>query len=104
MFLTCRIDLNFIDHTLLLLSDVAAAACGKPVPAINHAGLQSQSPAPPVTALDYSFNFTLTSAMIPAALDAHPYVHHPHSTRLVSPGLHHLPLQLPLGARAVHLG
>ena len=34
--------------------------------------------------------------MIPAALDAHPYVHHPHSTRLVSPGLHHLPLQLPL--------
>ena len=32
VFLTCRIDLNFIDHTLLLLSDVATAACGKPVP------------------------------------------------------------------------
>ena len=88
-YLTYRIDPDFIDQTLLLLSDVAAAR-GKPVPAIEP---KSKSQASP---LDYPFNFILTSATIPAALAAHLDAHHPHTTRLVSPRLHRLPARLAL--------
>ncbi|KAH8999892.1 P-loop containing nucleoside triphosphate hydrolase protein [Lactarius hatsudake] len=82
-----RIDPDFIDQTLLLLSDVAAAR-GKPVP--------PKPQASPATPLDYPFNFVLTSATIPAALATHLDAHHPDTTRLVSPRLHRLPAHLAL--------
>ena len=93
--LTYSIDPDFIDQTLLLLSDVAAAR-GKPVPVISRADPQAKSPESAVAPLDYPFNFILTSATIPAALAAHLDAHHPHTTRLVSPRLHRLPSQLRL--------
>ena len=77
MFLTYIIDPDFIDQTLLLLSDVVAKR-SKPLPAISRAEPQSQSPASPVTPLDCPFNFILTNAMIPVALAAHFDAHHPH--------------------------
>ncbi|KAI9451456.1 P-loop containing nucleoside triphosphate hydrolase protein [Lactarius psammicola] len=88
-------DPDFIDQTLLLLSDVAAAR-GKPVPVISHAEPKAKSQASPTTPLDYPFNFILTSATIPAALAAHLDAHHPDTTRLVSPRLHRLPAHLAL--------
>ena len=60
-------DPDFIDQTLLLLSDVAVARSTL-VPAISRAEPQTKSPASP---LDYLFNLILTSATIPAALAAH---------------------------------
>jgi hypothetical protein len=80
VFLTYRIDPDFIDETLLLLSDVAAAR-GKPVPVISRAEPESKAPASPPTPLDYPFNFILTSATIPVALAAHLDAHHPHTQR-----------------------
>jgi ATP-dependent RNA helicase MRH4 len=87
-----RIDPDFIDQTLLLLSDIAAAR-GKPVPAIVR-GSRNKSRAP--MSFDYPFNLVLTSATIPAALAAHLEAHHPTMTRLVSPRLHRLPTRLAL--------
>ncbi|KAH9980547.1 P-loop containing nucleoside triphosphate hydrolase protein [Russula compacta] len=85
-------DPDFIDQTLLLLSEIAAAR-GKPVPAISRdGGNKSQAPTP----FDYPFNLVLTSATIPAALAAHLDAHHPTMTRLVSPRLHQLPTHLAL--------
>ncbi len=95
VFLTYGIDPDFIDQTLLLLSDVAAAR-GKPVPVISHAEPKSKPQGSPTTPLDYPFNFILTSATIPAALAAHLDAHHADTTRLVSPRLHRLPAQLAL--------
>ncbi|KAF8269930.1 hypothetical protein EI94DRAFT_867503 [Lactarius quietus] len=69
-FLTYRIDLDFIDQTHLLLSDMAAAP-GKAIPVVSRADLQSKSSASLATLLDYLFNFILTSAMIPAAPAVH---------------------------------
>ncbi|KAH9165693.1 P-loop containing nucleoside triphosphate hydrolase protein [Lactarius sanguifluus] len=69
-------DPDFIDQTLLLLSDVAAAR-GKPVPVISHVEPKSKPQASLVTPLDYPFNFVLTSATIPAALATHLDAHHP---------------------------
>ena len=89
---TYESDPDFIDQTLLLLSDVAAAR-GKPVPVIKRADPESKTPALP---LDYPFNFILTSATIPASLAAHLDAHHPQTTRLVSPRLHRLPTHLAL--------
>ncbi|KAF8269927.1 hypothetical protein EI94DRAFT_1785038 [Lactarius quietus] len=86
---------DFIEQTLFLLSDVAAA-CGKPVPVISPADPQSKSPVSPATPLDYPFNFILTSTTIPAALASHLDTHHPKTTRLVSPRLHRLPAHLAL--------
>ncbi|KAI0289150.1 P-loop containing nucleoside triphosphate hydrolase protein [Multifurca ochricompacta] len=83
-------DPDFIDQTLLLLSDVAAAR-GKPVPIISR---ENKTQAPML--LDYPFHFVLTSATIPAALAAHLDAHHPSMTRLVSPQLHRLPAHLSL--------
>ncbi|KAH9021671.1 P-loop containing nucleoside triphosphate hydrolase protein [Lactarius deliciosus] len=88
-------DPDFIDQTLLLLSDVAAAR-GKPVPVISRAEPNPKPQASPVTPLDYPFNFVLTSATIPAALATHLDAHHPDTTRLVSPRLHRLPAHLAL--------
>ncbi|KAI9437273.1 P-loop containing nucleoside triphosphate hydrolase protein [Lactarius indigo] len=88
-------DPDFIDQTLLLLSDVAAAR-GKPVPVISHAEPKAKPQASPATPLDYPFNFILTSATIPAALATHLDAHHPDTTRLVSPRLHRLPAHLSL--------
>ena len=85
-------DPDFIDQTLLLLSEIAAAR-GKPVPAISRdGGNKSRAPTP----FDYPFNLVLTSATIPAALAAHLDAHHPTMTRLVSPRLHRLPTHLAL--------
>ncbi|KAH9958070.1 P-loop containing nucleoside triphosphate hydrolase protein [Russula dissimulans] len=85
-------DPDFIDQTLLLLRDIAAAR-GKPVAGIGRDnGSGSQAPVP----FDYPFNFVLTSATIPAALAAHLDAHHPTMTRLVSPRLHRLPTHLAL--------
>jgi ATP-dependent RNA helicase MRH4, mitochondrial len=64
---TYEIGSDFIDHTLLLLSDVAAAR-GKPVPVISRTNESTRTQAP--TPLDYPFNFVLTSATIPVALAA----------------------------------
>ncbi|KAI9461070.1 P-loop containing nucleoside triphosphate hydrolase protein [Russula earlei] len=83
-------DADFVDQTLSLLSDIAAAR-GKPVPAVN-CDNESRSNAPVL--LDYPFNFILTSATIPAALAAHLDSHHPEMARLVSPRLHRLPTHL----------
>jgi ATP-dependent RNA helicase MRH4 len=83
-------DPDFINQTLLLLSDIAAAR-GKPVPVIVHDN-KAQAPTP----LDYPFNLVLSSATIPAALAAHLEAHHPTMTRLVSPRLHRLPKHLAL--------
>ncbi|KAI0280873.1 P-loop containing nucleoside triphosphate hydrolase protein [Russula aff. rugulosa BPL654] len=85
-------DPDFIDQTLLLLSDIAAAR-GKPVPAVVRDNRnKSQAPIP----FDYPFNLVLTSATIPAALATHLEAHHPNMTRLVSPRLHRLPTHLAL--------
>lgn len=85
-------DPDFIDQTLLILSDIAAAR-GKPVPTIIHDNRnKSQAPMP----LDYPFHLVLTSATIPAALATHLETHHPTMTRLVSPRLHRLPTHLKL--------
>ena len=85
-------DPDFIDQTLLLLSDIAAAR-GKPVPVIGRDnGNKTQGPIP----LNYPFNLVLTSATIPAALAAHLDAYHPTMTRLVSPRLHRLPQHLAL--------
>ena len=88
-------DPDFIDQTLLLLSDVAAAR-GRPVPSIpaigRDKGNMTQAPIP----LNYPFNLVLTSATIPATLAAHLDVYHPTMTRLVSPRLHRLPQHLAL--------
>ena len=89
------IDPDFIDQTLLLLRDVAAAR-GKPVPVIKRAEPESKASASPPTPLDYPFNFILTSATIPSSLAAHLDAHHPQTTRLVSPRLHRLPTHLAL--------
>jgi ATP-dependent RNA helicase MRH4 len=87
-----RTDPDFIDQTLLLLSDIAAAR-GKPVPAVVRDNRnKSQAPMP----FDYPFNFVLTSATIPAALATHLEAHHPKMIRLVSPRLHRLPTGLAL--------
>jgi ATP-dependent RNA helicase MRH4 len=93
LFYIChRTDPDFIDQTLLLLSDIAAAR-GKPVPAVVRDNRnKSQAPTP----FDYPFNFVLTSATIPAALATHLEAHHPRMTRLVSPRLHRLPTRLAL--------
>jgi ATP-dependent RNA helicase MRH4 len=92
---TYEIGSDFIDHTLLLLSDVATAR-GKPVPVpvISQTNESTRTQAP--TLLDYPFNFVLTSATIPVALAAHLDMHHPTMTRLVSPRLHRLPAHLTL--------
>jgi ATP-dependent RNA helicase MRH4, mitochondrial len=85
-------DPDFINQTLLLLSDIAAAR-GKPVPAISHdKGNMTPAPAP----LNYPFNLVLTSATIPASLGAHLDAYHPTMTHLISPRLHHLPQHLAL--------
>jgi len=84
------IDPDFIDQTLLLLCDIAAAR-GKLVVAVGRDN-GSRASVP----LDYPFNFVLTSATIPAALAAHLDAHHPTMTRLVSPRLHRLPTHLAL--------
>jgi ATP-dependent RNA helicase MRH4 len=87
-----RTDPDFIDQTLLLLSDIAAAR-GKPVPAaVRDKKNKSQAPIP----FDYPFNLVLTSATIPAALATHLEARHPKMTRLVSPRLHRLPTRLAL--------
>lgn len=87
-----RTDPDFIDQTLLLLSNIAAAR-GKPVPAVvRNSKNKSQGPMP----FDYPFNFVLTSATIPAALATHLEARHPTMTRLVSPRLHRLPTRLAL--------
>jgi len=92
LFDLCGTDPDFIDQTLLLLSDIAAAR-GKPVPAIGRGnGNMTQAPTP----LNYPFNLVLTSATIPAALAAHLDAYHPTMTRLVSPRLHRLPQHLAL--------
>jgi ATP-dependent RNA helicase MRH4 len=91
-FDSSEIDPDFVDQTLLLLRDIAAAR-GNPIPAISHDnGSKSQVPIP----LNYPFNFVLTSATIPTALAAHLDAHHPMMTRLVSPRLHRLPPRLAL--------
>ena len=91
-YISLRTDPDFIDQTLLLLSDIAAAR-GKPVPAIvRDKRNKSQAPTP----FDYPFNLILTSATIPAALATHLEAHHPKMTRLVSPRLHRLPTHLAL--------
>jgi len=83
-------DPDFIDQTLLLLGDIAAAR-KPPIPTISgDSGNINQVPAP----LDYPFNLVLTSATIPAALASHLDDHHPTMTRLVSPQLHRLPTKL----------
>lgn len=88
----CGTDPDFIDQTLLLLSDIAAAR-GKPVPAISRDnGKMTQAPIP----FNYPFNLALTSATIPASLAAHLDTYHPTMTRLVSPRLHRLPQHLTL--------
>ncbi|KAN0133866.1 hypothetical protein V8E53_008298 [Lactarius tabidus] len=89
------IDPGFIDQTLLLLSDVAAAR-GKLVHVISRAEPAFKSPASPPTPLDNLFNLILTSATIPAVLALHLYAHHPRATRLVSPRPHRLPARLAL--------
>ena len=87
-----RTDPDFIDQTLLILSDIAAAR-GKPVPAVVRDNRNKpQGPKP----FDYPFNLVLTSATIPAALATHLEAHHPKMTRLVSPRLHRLPTHLAL--------
>ena len=93
LFLNLRgTDPDFIDQTLLLLSDIAAAR-GKPVPTIIRDNRnKAQSPMP----LDYPFNLVLSSATIPAALATHLEKRHPTMTRLVSPRLHRLPKHLAL--------
>ena len=85
-------DPDFIDQTLLLLSDIAAAR-GKPIPAIIR---DNRNRSRALTPLDYPFNLILSSATIPAALAAHLEAHHPTMTRLVSPRLHRLPKHLAL--------
>jgi ATP-dependent RNA helicase MRH4 len=90
LFEDCGTDPDFIDQTLLLLSDIAAAR-KPPIPTISgDSGNRDQVPVP----LDYPFNFILTSATIPAALASHLDDHHPTMTRLVSPQLHRLPTKL----------
>lgn len=64
-----RIDPNFLDQTLLLLSDIASAH-SKPVPIISHPELQSQMPASLAMLPDYQFNLILTSVTISVALVA----------------------------------
>jgi ATP-dependent RNA helicase MRH4, mitochondrial len=85
-------DPDFIDQTLLLLSDIASAR-GKPVPAIIR---DNRDKSKARVSLDYPFNLVLSSATIPAALAAHLETHHPTMTRLVSPRLHRLPAHLAL--------
>lgn len=85
-------DPDFIDQTLLLLSDIAAAR-GKPVPAVVR---ENRNKSQALMPLDYPFNLVLTSATIPAALATHLEAHHPKMTRLVSPRLHRLPTHLAL--------
>ncbi|KAF8502666.1 hypothetical protein F5888DRAFT_1904274 [Russula emetica] len=83
------LDPDFIDQTLLLLSDIAAAR-GKPVPGVVRDNRnKSQAPMP----FDYPFNLVLTSATI---LATHLEAYHPKMTRLVSPRLHRLPTRLAL--------
>jgi ATP-dependent RNA helicase MRH4 len=87
-----RTDPDFIDQTLLILSDISAAR-GKPVPVVIRDNRnKSQAPVP----FDYPFNLVLTSATIPASLATHLEAHHPKMTRLVSPRLHRLPKHLAL--------
>lgn len=92
LFDLCGTDPDFIDQTLLLLSDIATAR-GKPVPAISR---DKGNVTPTPTPLNYPFNLVLTSATIPAALAAHLDAYHPTMTRLVSPRLHRLPQHLAL--------
>src|SRR6266403_202691 len=99
-----RTDPGFIDQTLLILSDIAAAR-GKPLPAVvrdnrNKSQAPSQAPMP----FYYPFNLVLTSATIPAALATHLEAHHPKMTRLVSPRLHRLPTHLALEFSAYSSG
>ena len=95
-----RTDPDFIDQTLLLLSDIASAR-GKPLPTIvRDIKNKSQAPMP----FDYPFNLVLTSATIPAALATHLEAHHPKMTRLVSPRLHRLPTHLALEFSAYNSG
>jgi ATP-dependent RNA helicase MRH4, mitochondrial len=88
----CGTDPDFIDQTLLLLSDIAAAR-GQPVPTISRDNRDRSQVSVP---LNYPFNLVLTSATIPAALAAHLDAHYPSMTRLVSPRLHRLPSRLVL--------
>jgi hypothetical protein len=76
-----RTDPDFIDQTLLLLSDIAAARRKLVPPVVCGRRNKAQTPMP----LDYPFNLILTSATIPAALATHLEAHHPKMTRLVSP-------------------
>ncbi|KAI0259302.1 P-loop containing nucleoside triphosphate hydrolase protein, partial [Gloeopeniophorella convolvens] len=90
-------DPDFIDETLLLLSDVAAAR-GRPVltPTADKSTETAKATTPPPQPLEYPFHLVLASATIPASLAAHLDAHHPHTTRLVSPRLHRLPARLAL--------
>ncbi|EGN99584.1 hypothetical protein SERLA73DRAFT_106193 [Serpula lacrymans var. lacrymans S7.3] len=91
-------DPDFQESTRMLLADISAAR-GYPVnfspemPLLTSTAPKNE-PAPKPAAVDYPFNFLLTSATIPSSLSSYIETHHPLLTRLASPNLHRLPSTL----------
>ncbi|KAK7457245.1 RNA helicase, variant 2 [Stygiomarasmius scandens] len=92
-------DPDFQETTRLLLSEISAARgqtiALTPEPSLSSFDSSETEPSDKtVEAINYPFNFILTSATIPNSLSNYLERHHPSMQRLVSPKIHRLPTTL----------